>query len=382
MEQEKKLRLIIQKALTSDLSEILNYILEGSVSPLFLLRNDRLKERFISLIENEWDDIIDVTMNPFWKLNEITRHEKESALQKILKKTEQVLRVEVHALLNTHYSSCLSTYFLQLAYVKNCVAGISKDDQVSTSTSISKLRDRVSELHEAITAVEKTRIALLFFEEIIESEAVMHEVNTDELLKSDKTDFSKYEIYEWDWNNGIELIRNEQPNTLIPVEYINAGPQEKDKSSDKLIFKRTKLSGGIVYSSSGKQVDYLNELVSRSLNLQHNDELRLRRISETGIKEYEVVEKAGGINPDRIVYQYCIANINVVEQKVLISQHIVGGARRDCLLIEGTTYQFQFNLNDLSYLKIEDGSIVDIAYWRGKPHTAKIIWNHPSKGSS
>lgn len=379
LEQEYILRRITQKVL-SEPSDILKSILSGKISPLNILEDEITKDAFIKEIENEWENISDVKINPFGKLEDIPSHEKSSALNKILDKIELLLQEEIQAILIQHQTSCLKTYYWQLEFVKKGISKLTLNDDIPSSVSISKLRDRISELHEAVTDLEKTNLTLRFFDfrKTVEVDLIGAEM-TSELSTPPDSDTSKYEALEWNWTNQVDLDNGANEPILI-------NPASKDidslkdttlsqNHSDTLTFKRLKLTGGLVYDSNGKQVDYLNEAITRALNLNHNDEIRISSIRRDGKNTYEIIRRAEGSNPDRIELQYCIAHIDSANNTVIINEHISGGERQSCHLEDGTKYQFHFSLLD-SKLRIDDGSIVDLAYWRGRPDTAKIIWNH------
>lgn len=378
MEQEHILRKVIRKIL-SEPSDILKSIFSGKISPLCILEDEITKAAFIKEIENEWDNIIDVKINPFGELKDITSHEKSSALNKILDKIESLLQDEIQAILIKHQTSCLKTYYWQLEFVKKGISKLTLDDDIPSSVSISKLRDRISELHEAVTDLEKTNLALRFFDfhKNVEVDLIGVEM-TSEL--STPPDASKYEALEWNWTNKVDLDNGaNEPIMINPAS--NDIDSLKDTTlshnhSDTLTFKRLKLTGGLVYDSNGKQVDYLNEAITRTLNLNHNDEIRISSIRRDGRNTYEIIRRAEGNNPDRIELQYCIASIDSANNTIIINEHISGGERQSCHLEDGTKYQFHISLLDNNKLRIDDGSIVDLAYWRGRPDTAKIIWNH------
>lgn len=376
MKQEEILETIVNNVVEVKSPEILELILTGRMSPLHILSDTSLREFVIASINKEWDRIHDVTNNPFWSKDVMSRQEEDTALQRVLLKTENLFNRHIHILLNEHYLTSLSAFNWQLAFIKKIVDRLSNINEIPTAVSVSKLQDRVSELSEAITITEKTKIALLFFDHSKTSTFIEQEQDyIDSNETKIKSDARVIEELEWDW---AKKINNNQEESLIVKPFDEVGinstlPELPGQRSEKLIFKRTKLVGGIVYSNDGKQVDYLNEIITRSLDLQHNDELRIKCIRPDGKREYVVANKIGDFNSDRISVKYCIAEIDVEKGMVVINQHIVGGQRQD------TDYQFQFNITDVLNLRIEDGSIIDIAYWSGKPDTAKIIWNHPSK---
>ncbi|NGM83262.1 hypothetical protein G5B47_12635 [Paenibacillus sp. 7124] len=198
----------------------------------------------------------------------------------------------------------------------------------------------------------------------------------------------KYEEYDWNWSEHLdEKNMTEQADTAAMKEHNDNVSEDENLPiaeakkalpvvKESLIFKRIKLSGGIVVDQNGNQVDYLNESIIRHMNLDHNDKLRVRRIKEDGRKEYDIIGKVGEINPERIVAQYCIANLDPEGNRYLINTQIVGGEKQLFSLPEGEMYQFQFKMEDVKHLNLEDGSIVDLAFWKGRPDTARIIWKH------
>ncbi|WP_150274295.1 hypothetical protein [Paenibacillus tepidiphilus] len=386
MNQQITLKDMVHRVLANHDSDILFKLLAGKISPLNVLKDHSIQSNFIKSIELEWDNLFDTSNNPYWSWSAVSDKEKESAFQMLLKKVEPLIAEEIYMVLKKHHSSCLSMYHWQLAFVKKTVDGLQVDG-VSSSIAISKLQCRVNELHEAISDLEKVSMALLFFKMKEDNNEVLDDGQYEPIINEEKSnvDLGKYELLEWNWNSSIsetdteKLILNEGINdaneTVANVNQLDNG---KESAMRYLIFKRSKLAGGVVQDADGNQVDYLNESISRILNLQHNDEIQVRRIKEDGRNEYEVLKRRGEVNPDRIVIQYCIAHFNSINKKYIVEFQIIGGEKRYLKLADGTRIQFSFDSSDVPHLRMEDGCIVDLAYWKSRPETAKIIWNHHS----
>lgn len=130
------------------------------------------------------------------------------------------------------------------------------------------------------------------------------------------------------------------------------------------------IDGGRVRAVSG--FNHISERIVRMLGLEHGDIVKAtKRIAlreSSGYRyEFALVRKRPKNNEERTQLDRCLVGRGYV---------IKCYASGDPIKIEGHEFVYSIKKEDIKRLFLLEGDIVDVAYPKGKPEKAKVIWRH------
>ncbi|WP_199624363.1 DUF2325 domain-containing protein [Paenibacillus alkalitolerans] len=143
-------------------------------------------------------------------------------------------------------------------------------------------------------------------------------------------------------------------------------------------FERKLVGGRLPELDDGYHV---NERIVRKLGIQHGDKLAVEGTEHfsDGGKHYifKIAEKGAGKEPpNRIQLNYCIAEWDAEHHKFVIRRSAIGG------MIKLGDEPLSLHLNEQDCEGMEDGELIDIAFYEERLDTVRVIWKHKTKNEN
>ncbi|WP_100012792.1 DUF2325 domain-containing protein [Lentibacillus sediminis] len=168
-----------------------------------------------------------------------------------------------------------------------------------------------------------------------------------------------------------------QPETLEEDEESEPSQPSAPPERKSYQFER-KLRGGIVPQIDG----FVPEGVVRKLGLEHGDMVYAKAINTNDPQrshfEYEIAEKGDGEDaPYRIQLNFC--PVKKEAGRLVVEKSEETG---EFIRFNEGPYTIVLSEDDVFKQRINEGDLVDIAYFDGTPTHAKVIWTHKIKEAS
>lgn len=178
----------------------------------------------------------------------------------------------------------------------------------------------------------------------------------------------------------LEQIRHYE-NFLSQMTYLQVPTMEttaSENENEEVEFESVKeeipkyrlerqLRGGFIKELNA----YVPEGAIRSIGAEDGDYVYAKH-KGSGHFYYELAEKGSPINTERKEVQF-----GIVEQSgdlFMVSRSLMNGGQNT--KINGVLHTFLLSREDVLELKLEDGDVVDLAFYENKPSTVRVVWKH------
>lgn len=189
-----------------------------------------------------------------------------------------------------------------------------------------------------------------------------------ELVLVDKTDDVSRSMIRTEEVNHNQLLEKTVNHTNHMDNDNNIDDDVNDEKT--YIFERTTRGGVVKGLENGY---FIPEVMVGHMELGHGDELRITRKEENDEKNrywFEIVSRGSGDNPRRQEYIGC-----EIEKEA--GEYVVGKSYSGTIRLDEAPYSFIISPQDVNTFKIEEGDIVDIAFYKDNPSdTMKVIKKH------
>lgn len=177
------------------------------------------------------------------------------------------------------------------------------------------------------------------------------------------------EVVDKEYSNDKELeVLSYEENPRTQEEN-----DEAEKEETIYLFER-KVRGGVVVGLEGGYV--IPERMVRDMGVQHGDKLKIKSIKEGEIKNsywFDIVEKGSGDNPERRELKYC-------KVKRDMGEHVISEYEKGNIRIDEIPFTFIINESDVNTFKIEEGDIIDVAYYKNNPTASlRVLYKHDTE---
>lgn len=208
----------------------------------------------------------------------------------------------------------------------------------------------------------------------IEHMAVCHEAVTiyNQVLESlSRLDAFKKNHHDIFSDTSEAIVVQEEVQEISSVAALSTEPSNS-LERPMYVFER-KLRGGYVPDING----FVPEAIVRRLDLHHHDYVYADEIpseSEDSRKwyTYELAKKVGAADPkERVQLNYC-----PVEREgnfLVVRKCLEDG---NDIRIHDVPYTLLLNDEDIREFSIQEGDIIDVAYFDGKPERHKVLWKY------
>ncbi|TCP29029.1 uncharacterized protein DUF2325 [Scopulibacillus darangshiensis] len=169
--------------------------------------------------------------------------------------------------------------------------------------------------------------------------------------------------------NKADVVDFEEDPPLEGTNKPNVNSNHNGRSMYR--FER-KIRGGFIPEIDG----FVPEGIVRSLGLDHGDMVyaTLIEANTRNLKrfKYEIAKKTDGSEqPDRIQYNYC--PIKKEAGRLVVDKSEETG---EYIRFDENLHTVVLDEDDVFDHKLEEGSLVDIAFPKGMPNLAKVLWTH------
>ncbi|MER1284705.1 hypothetical protein NQS33_20460 [Bacillus sp. C5(2022)] len=139
--------------------------------------------------------------------------------------------------------------------------------------------------------------------------------------------------------------------------------------------KEWQLSGGAIAVNKKGLKQFIPESVVRNQEIHLADIVRVTDIDQYGVKKnFKLIKKGDDPNKykdDRIVYQKC--EVEIEDGRLVVKKDMYGN---EIKLDDEVPFTFVIKDQDRTNKNIEPGQLVDLAFYKGKAHEARVIWRH------
>lgn len=177
-------------------------------------------------------------------------------------------------------------------------------------------------------------------------------------------------------NEMRELETGIQEDSLPHVQVVEADLSEEEafpdlqqESSTQQAYRfERKLRGGFLPEIEA----FIPEGIIRKLGLEHGDLVRATKLENELHKYiYELFEKGDGKEPEgRIQLDYCI--VEKEAGSLVVKKY--GGEQ--VIRLDEVPYTMILPEKDIREFSINEGDLIDLAFFRTNPHLCKILWKH------
>ncbi|MEK3955762.1 MULTISPECIES: hypothetical protein [unclassified Psychrobacillus] len=172
------------------------------------------------------------------------------------------------------------------------------------------------------------------------------------------------------WKKEEEQIIEPKEEVLVEKELIDT----EEIETPTYIFER-KLRGGYIPEING----FVPEGIVRKLGLEHGDSVSAKLLKEFDdnhkFYQYELVEKGvAEENPIRQQFNYCVVK-KVAGRLAVDKSEETGKPIRS----GEDFYTVLLDEQDIHEHHIQEGSLIDIAFYKTNPQKAKVLWVHKTE---
>lgn len=134
------------------------------------------------------------------------------------------------------------------------------------------------------------------------------------------------------------------------------------------------LSGGAIAVNKKGLKKFIPESVVRNQEIHLADIVQITDINQYGEKkDFKLIEKGEDPNKfkdNRVVYQKC--EVEIDDGRLVVKKDMYGNE----IKIDEVPFTFVIKDHDRTNKNIEPGHCVDIAFYEGKAHEARVIWRY------
>ncbi|MDA1477608.1 hypothetical protein [Bacillus changyiensis] len=140
------------------------------------------------------------------------------------------------------------------------------------------------------------------------------------------------------------------------------------------VVKEWKLSGGAIALNQRSRSAFIPEKIVREKDIHLGDIVEITNKNPSGDKKHFKLIKKGDSDQfvdKRIVLQCCPVEID--DGKLVVTKDVYGND----IKIDDAPFTIVIQEQDRIKKNIEPGHSVDIAFYEGKAHEARVFWRHP-----
>lgn len=112
---------------------------------------------------------------------------------------------------------------------------------------------------------------------------------------------------------------------------------------------------------------------------QHGDAVQIISRDASGKIKVKLLERAGNNDSNRVEMKFCLVATRYDKGRAFlaIDTRLVGGEKR-AITIPGSSKEeyWEIKHEDIRFFHLEDGDVVDVAFWGNRPDTFRIVWKH------
>lgn len=414
---------VLEEIASAVVTELMNtfyevHLLSGRHGILDFLNQDEVQRHIEQDIRYRWLELVNVTENPYWELKEVSAADFSFLFRRILRELEPLLRKKIHHWIESRCNDLQESYAHLLEKLQEDFNDLVNTAEKPSSIQVEQIHIPLHHLERVAVQIEKTRSILIYCKDyetlcpaptydddyekpspasvgpaspkgtqsklegpVSSKGSVMGNVNpvgTVSLLK----DTGIYEGNETKGTGAAETIPQEEAGE--ETRGTDDSIREDDETNPSFfpteaVFKRAKLSGGIVVTPGEERfLGGIPEGAIRKLELSHGDHVLVRGKTHSGRLQIDIIERRKEQNPDRIEIPYCLisSRTEAGKKRFYIESRLSGGRRIPIVLSDESTLSVCVREDDERFFSLEEGDLVDIAFWSVRPKTMKVIWKY------
>jgi hypothetical protein len=161
------------------------------------------------------------------------------------------------------------------------------------------------------------------------------------------------------------IIHDEKSSETNEEDHLENKIQE-EVTTQKMYLVERKLRGAYCPEINA----FIPEGVLRRIGISHHDYVYAEKIEDNKYL-YSIAKKGPGVDPiDRVQLNFCVVE---KEAGVLVVKRTVEDGD---IWIDEVPFTFVLNEEEVREMEIEEGDIIDLAYYKGNPQNHKIIWKY------
>ncbi|ADO59946.1 hypothetical protein [Paenibacillus polymyxa] len=249
-----------------------------------------------------------------------------------------------------------------MSYVKMFEMVKNEMIEVLEDTTLDNFPEKIDVLSAHIDLMHSlTRLTFYKQNESVSNELLTDKMNADVSLNSSesKGDFE-----------SLQETQDTKFSTEEPIK--DLPPSLKDDGGRSMYLFERKLEGGYVAKING----YVPEAIIRKQGLQHHDYVYAQEIESSGERKrflYSLAKRAEESAPtDRVQISLCMLESR---GKQLIVRESMDSTGED-FFKKHPNLEFVIQERDITRLFLEEGDLVDIAFYEGNIENQKVIWVH------
>lgn len=386
-------------------------LLSGVASVTDFLKDPLVLQSLSLLIDKSWDELFDTVSNPYWNRSDISDSDHSFILHSVQTQISSITQ----DLLNKHWIALLdkeiTTYNeikakLQSAQTKltpfpqipsasfrnellhNTLAYINQSDKLERYMIILRTLPnslpldiktfvQVATSSESPSSEEDAKI-MDSTQPISQEESKPNQIIEQNPLHNEK-DYANIMNSTQPESKPAQISEQIPLNTALPTGETKDALQLSETKHDQpdiAIFKRQKLVGGSIHDKKTNEIiTFIPESVIKKLDLKHGDSVKITERHKGGKVTIEIHEKHPE-DSNWVEMEYCIVSKQNSggQHKYVIKEMILNGEKQ--AIPDQTVQCLEIKEIDLAYYKLDEGDIVNIAYWKGRIDLFRVIWKH------